>query len=644
MLKPNASSSSAFSERDLRTLRALVEAALPAGRVMHAADESTIARLENYLQSTHLLGGYRAVLRTLHGLCLARHLRPIERLSVAERLSFLRWLEGLPGGVSKQLVRVALSLPKSLHATDEGLLSRLGIPPHQTPPAVPKPRYMEQVQDGTALQDNDQLEADVVIIGSGAGGAVVAKSLAEQGFAVVVLEEGNFFTRADFTPNNLDMLRLLYRDFGLTASVGSPAIPVPIGKTVGGSTTVNSGTCLRAKPALFRRWRSQDGLAEFSDDHLTPYYERAEAFVGARPNGKKEVGALGGVIAEGCERLGIPHHGPLPRNAPDCDGQGLCCFGCPTDAKRSANVSWIPAALEKGALLYTRVKVEEVLREKGRAAGVVARAGTPERPARLTIKARAVVVACGSLLTPLFLEQNGLGGRSGQRGENLTIHPAVGLGALFPQPINGWRSVPQGYGIEALQDEGIMFEGAFGRPDLLGINFPTYGPDFAELIDHYHHLALFGFMLADSARGKVRRSPKGKPLITYQLTAFDVERLKRGTEYLGRIFFAAGATKLYLPIGGEGDIIHSEQDLVRFRSRKLPAWAFEMSAYHPLGTCKMGPDPRTSVVSPSHELHDLAGCFVVDGSVVNGPLGVNPQLTIMAMALRAAERIAQRLS
>ena len=164
------------------------------------------------------------------------------------------------------------------------------------------------------------------------------------------------------------------------------------------------------------------------------------------------------------------------------------------------------------------------------------------------------------------------------------------------------------------------------------------------MVDQYRSLATFGVMIADTAKGKVRSDPAGRPLITYQLTPFDLERLKRGIEIIGRIFLAAGAKEIYLPLSGRKSLLYTEQELVALRAQQIPAWAFEISAYHPLGTCKMGPDPYRSVISPSHELHDLANCFVVDGSAVNGPLGVNPQLTIMAMALRASERIAARLA
>jgi hypothetical protein len=635
-----------FTPTEKRLLTALAEVAIPRGDFIRMGDERTTQKVCEYFSEAGdvATAGYRAMLGSLQALAYTRYLRPLTSLSAEERGRFLRRLEELPGGYTKQLVRLLLTPIKTAHIRDEEIYQKLQVPFHNPVPNEPNPRYFSQVIDGSTLTESEEIEADVVVIGSGAGGAVVAKELSQQGAAVVILEEGRYFTRNDFRADTMAMLTKLYRDHGMISTLGSPIIPLPVGLTVGGSTTVNSGTCLRAKSSLFRRWREQDGLSDLSEDTMLSYYDRVETFLGVKHNGAY-TGQLGGVIAQGCEALGITHHGPLPRNAPDCDGQGLCCFGCPTDAKKSANVSWIPAALKSGAMLYSRVFAQTLLQEKGRAVGVVARAGTKENPVKLTVRAKIVVLAGGTVMSPLFLEQNRLGGRSGQLGRNLTIHPALGVAALFrDRKISGWNAVPQGYGIEEFIDEGILFEGAFGRPDILALNFPTYGREFTELVERYHELAIFGFMIADSAKGRVYSAQDGRrPLITYELTKTDVERFKRGCEILGRIFFAAGAESIILPISGDARA-HSTPELVAFRGRNIPAWAFEVSAYHPLGTCKMGPDPRTSVVSSSHELHDLPNCFVVDGSTVNGPLGVNPQLTIMAMATRASEKILERLS
>jgi choline dehydrogenase-like flavoprotein len=212
-----------------------------------------------------------------------------------------------------------------------------------------------------------------VVIGTGAGGAVVARELAEAGLAVVMIEEGRYFQRQDFTGRAFAMQQKLYRAGGSTMSIGNVAIPIPIGMTVGGTTTVNSGTCYRVPDHVLTHWRDELGLTEFTPDHLAPFYDRVERVLGVAPTPAPLLGGCARVIARGCDRLGF-RHAPLQRNAPGCDGQGVCCFGCPTDAKRSTNVSYVPLALRAGAELFTRARAERIIVEGGRAAGVVARA------------------------------------------------------------------------------------------------------------------------------------------------------------------------------------------------------------------------------------------------------------------------------
>jgi len=345
------------------------------------------------------------------------------------------------------------------------------------------------------------------------------------------------------------------------------------------------------------------------------------------------------VIKRGCDALGFTRHHPLRRNAPDCDGKGVCCFGCPTDAKRSTNVSYVPMAMKAGAELFHGCEVERIVVSGGRATGVVARAKGSGN--RLTVHARAVVVACGSLITPVLLEKNRLCGGSRQLKQNLSIHPAAGILAEFEEQIQGWDGIPQGYAIEDLHEEGILFEGATTPLELAMTIAPHLGPRLTALAEGFDHVASFGFMVEDTSRGRVRLF-RGKPLVTYSLNDRDVARLKRGVEVLSRVFLAAGARSVIVPLHGFREV-RNEADLDAIRGAEVTARDFELSAYHPLGTARMGRDASKSVVGPSHESHEVGGLYVVDGSSVPTSLGVNPQVTIMAMATRAAEKIAGAL-
>ena len=351
------------------------------------------------------------------------------------------------------------------------------------------------------------------------------------------------------------------------------------------------------------------------------------------------------MIAKGCDALGYAH-GPLARNAPGCDAQATCCWGCPTDAKRSTNVSYVPQALALGAMLYCNARVSKVIVEGGRAVGVMARAtGVNGSSKSITVRARAVVMACGAIHTPALLLRQGLANGSGQVGKNLTIHPAGYAWADLGESIRGYDAIPQGYAVEEFADLGIRFEGAFPPPVLAGMTLSHVGRRWTDLVERLDRLAIFGFMIAESSRGRVTINGEGAPRMTYWMNDADVAKNVQAQGILARIFFAAGASAVYpgMQIFDELEGLPDVERLEREGPGRLRAHHLDLSAYHPLGTCRMGTDREGSVIGPSHEAHEVPGLFVCDGAAVPGPLGVNPQVTIMAMAERAAEHVERRV-
>ena len=261
---------------------------------------------------------------------------------------------------------------------------------------------------------------------------------------------------------------------------------------------------------------------------------------------------------------------------------------------------------------------------------------------RVNVRARVVVLSCGALLTPILLLRNGLAKGSGQVGHNLSIHPASQAMGIFEEETRAWRAVPQGYSIDEFHDEGILFEGAHAPLDISGAAVNAVGPAFVALMERYNHSLGFGFMVKDTSRGRVRLSPAGDMLITYWLNREDISRMQRAFGILARVFFAAGAKEVLPSVGGF-DRLRNLEDVEALERAHLTARQIDVTAYHPLGTCRMGLSPRDSVVDPTHEVHDVLNLYLVDGSSVPSSLGVNPQMTIMAMALRAAGFIDRRL-
>lgn len=633
-----------LSRRERALLLAIAEAALPAGEIFPAAGPEVVDRVDKFLAAlpASLQTGYRALLSSLAGAALVTRLRPFARLSAADRLAVLHaWRTG---SVSRRLAVRALMAPiKVAHFDNRAFFEAIGcVYEFEKPKPEAKPRYLtERAHDAALLDEDLELEVDAVVIGTGAGGAVVGRELAERGHAVVMLEEGAFFDRSQFTGRAFDMQRKMYRNAGATFSLGNVGIPIPLGKTVGGSTTINSGTCYRIPRRVLRKWRDELGLSDFTEDMLAGYYERVEQVLRVTEARPEYLGGVARVVARGCDALGYAHR-PLRRNAPDCDGKGVCCFGCPTDAKRSTNVSYVPLALRAGAELFYRARADRVLIEHGRAVGVEASAEMPSgQVRRLTIRAKAVVVSCGALTTPTFLQRQNLANGSGELGKNLSIHPATGGAGLFDESIAGFNAIPQGYAIEEFHDEGLLFEGATTPLDMSMAASPFLGPRLIELAEKYDRIAPFGFMVEDSSRGRVRWIG-GRQVITYMLNDRDVARLKRGHEILARVLFAAGARRVFLMLNGFEEL-RDEGDLERLRAARLRARDFDVTAYHPLGTARMGVDPARSVVGPDHRVHDVPGLYIVDGSAVPSSIAVNPQVTIMAMATRAAELLSDRL-
>jgi choline dehydrogenase-like flavoprotein len=469
--------------------------------------------------------------------------------------------------------------------------------------------------------ESSSLKADVCIVGAGAGGAVAAAELAEGGMSVVVLEEGHWHDPDSFTASPPEMLARLYRDGGQTMTLGAPPILLPLGRGLGGTTLVNSGTCFRTPPAVLQRWAREFGL-EVSEQSLEPCFERVEQALSVNEVTPELAGVNAAVARRGAEQLGWSH-GYLRRNARGCVGSGVCAFGCPTSAKQHTGITYIPRAQDAGARILTGAHVERVRLSKGRADGVRARmaSGVP-----VEVSAPTVIVAAGTIHTPLLLARSGLGGRSGQLGRNLSLHPATAVFALMEEVVDMARGVPQSFYVDEFSDEGIIFEGVAGPPSYAAMSLPLTGRRHAEAMANYRHLAQFGVMVSDSSRGSVQRVA-GRPLIRYDLIEADLHRFRKGIARVGELFQAAGAREVYLPLPAG-----VAPERARLRDLKL-------MAFHPLGTARADARASHGVIDGDLAVHGVQGVYVADGSAVPSSLGVNPQMTIMALATRLASRL-----
>jgi choline dehydrogenase-like flavoprotein len=467
------------------------------------------------------------------------------------------------------------------------------------------------------------LDADVCVIGAGAGGAVAAAELAEGGARVVVLEQGALHDPDDFTARPMEMMSRLYRDGGQMVTLGAPPIPLLLGRGLGGTTLVNSGTCFRTPAHVLERWRREFGL-ELDGGELDPCFERVERALSVAEVSPELAGANAAVARRGAERLGWSH-GYLRRNARGCVGSGVCAFGCPTSAKQHTGITYLPRARAAGATILTGADVQRILVERGCVRGVRARA--------LEVSAPRVVLAAGTIHTPLLLARSGLGAASGQLGRNLVLHPATAAFALMDEVVDMARGVPQSFYVDEFASEGIMFEGVAGPPSYVALSLPLTGARHAAAMANYRRLAQFGLMVSDSSRGSVRLTGGGRGgqvLVRYDIVEEDVAKFRAGLARLEELFQAAGAREVYLPLPrGVAPARACARDL-------------KLLAFHPLGTARADADPARGVLAPDLGVHGVEGLYVADGSVMPSSLGVNPQITIMALATRLAYHLLER--
>lgn len=626
-----------FGDGTRRILLAIAAAALPSGDHIPAASDGTLRRLESQLAGfgPGRLRGYARMVAALDQAArLSTGGRRLRDLSSAERVEVLRrWLDG---SQAQHALAMGVLMPLAIaHFEDPAVYAHLGAPRRRVVAEVD--RWESQIVPGTELEEG--VECDVVIVGTGAGGGVVAKELAEAGFAVLMLEEGEYWRRDAFTSPSMESLQRFYRDKGAQVAVGNTVVPVFAGRMVGGSTAINSGTCFRTPASVLSRWAAETGIADLDPEMMEPFLDAVESELRVTEADPRWVGGVGRVIARGCDVLGYSH-GPLRRNAPDCDGAGTCEFGCPTGAKQSTNVSYVPAALRCGAMVATGTRAERVLLENGRAVGI--EATVTETGRTLSIRARATVLACGTIHTPALLLRQGLGKSLPMLGRNLTIHPAGAVSALFEEEIRGYAAIPQGYSVNEFHDEGILFEGATLPIDLAAIAFDAVGDRLVDIMENYDRTATFGYMIVDRPNGRVRVTRSGRPLITYRVGRRELRLAQRAVTALARILLAAGATEVHTGVHGHR-LVRGPADLGRLADDRLGARHFVLSAYHPLGTARMASSVREGVVSAEGEVFGVRDLFLADGSILPGTPTVNPQVTIMAFAARVASRLAIRL-
>jgi choline dehydrogenase-like flavoprotein len=513
-----------------------------------------------------------------------------------------------------------------------------------------------KIVDAAALETDRTMEADVVIVGSGAGGGVTAEILALAGLTVLIVEEGALRSSSDFKMREADAYPALYQESAARQTLDK-GIKILQGRTVGGSTVVNWTSSFRTPAPTLDYWRDHFGLTGYDSDTLAPWFAMMEARLHvsdwqAAPNENNDL------LRRGLDQLGI-QSGFIRRNVNGCWNLGYCGMGCPTNAKQSMLVTTIPAALEHGATLVTRARAERFVLRGERADELLCTAlgadGVAPSGRVLRLRAKHFVVAGGAINSPALLMRSGAPDPHGLLGKRTFLHPTLISAGIFPQRVDAWAGAPQTvYSDHFLHTAPI--DGAIGykleapplHPVLLSTTLNGFGQQHAEMMRQFPHiqgmLALLrdGFH-AESPGGAVQLKD-GAAVLDYPLNDFLWDGARRALLTMAEIQFAAGA-KAVQPAHESAPPYASWAEAKRGIAA-LPQGLHmtRVASAHVMGGCTMSGDERRGVTAPDGRYRGLANLSVHDGSLFPTSIGANPQLSIYGITARLASGLAQTLT
>jgi choline dehydrogenase-like flavoprotein len=586
------------------------------------------------------------------GLLLAGVPRPFRALTQEKRETYLAAMANSPMGQLRQGYQSIKRLSGFVFfaATDAtGVNPNWEALDYQAP--APPPVDVSQPIKPLRITEDVILEADAVILGSGAGGGVVAGELAMAGKNVIVLEKGGYNNEANFTWQEAQATPELFLKRG-TLTTKDLGVIVLAGSTLGGGTVVNWMTSFRTPREILEEWSHISGLSDLTEMSLLASFEAVEQRinVGTVSSHNKQ----NQLLVDGCDALGFQVD-VLRNNALDCERRcGFCGFGCRYGSKQSTLKTYLQDAHDHGARVIVRCSAEKVIIENGRAVGVKARAIDTEtgRTHSVTVHANAVIVAAGAVHSPAVLLRSGI--VNPHIGRHLHLHPTTTVTGVYPEKVYSWQGVMQ----SAYSNEFAYLDGNYGyklevppaHPGLIGMATPWYSPrEYQEQMLQTANEATFIILTRDKGEGTVTIDRDGEPVLDYVVSVYDRKHLMHGLSKAARAHFAAGARSINTLHSKRTHIDRPEEGTVSEQQFREYARQVErhgmgpnrimMFTAHQMGTCRMGADPKNAVVDGNHEVYGVKGLFVCDGSVFPGASGVNPMLSIMGLAHRSSQYI-----
>jgi choline dehydrogenase-like flavoprotein len=495
------------------------------------------------------------------------------------------------------------------------------------------------------------LDADVCIVGSGAGGGVVAAALARKGLSVVVLEAGPGQQAGDFEQGELNGMQNLYLEHGLLSS-RDLGVAILAGACLGGGTAVNWQTCLRTPGDIRDEWSDTSGVELFSSDRFSQALDQVWSRVGASTD-ESFVNANNAPIQRGADALGWSWES-INRNARGCDATqcGYCPFGCRVGGKQSTPVTYLHDAQQNGdCRILADCWAERVMIESGRVAGVVASGRDVNgRRVSVTVRAPRVVVAGGGIQSPALLLRSGIS--SPQLGHHLYLHPTTAVAGVYDERVESWsgpaQTIVSNHFANVDGRFGVRIEAAPAHPGLLALAVPwVNAAQHRRLMQQSPYASAIIALTRDSTGGRVTIRRDGSAVIDYVPGAPERARVAKGIAAVARIHFAAGAREVHTlhtrAMSFEANGVNRDQKIEQFCERVLRErvdrnWSLIASA-HQMGTCRMGRDYKSAVLDQNGEVFGVKNLFVADASAFPASSGVNPMITVMALAMCVAETI-----
>jgi choline dehydrogenase-like flavoprotein len=521
----------------------------------------------------------------------------------------------------------------------------IGYPGPLGAPETPPPPGIEPVR----VDDDTTLHCDVVVVGSGAGGGTAAAVLAQAGLDVVILEAGRYFTERDFDGAELSGFDRIYLNGGGMASADG-SVGLLAAQGLGGTTLVNYTFSFRTPDAVRREWAAEHGLGAVATDEFDASLDAVWERIGVNaehslPSRRDET------IRAGLDRLGW-EWAVMQRNVRGCTAEvcRLCHYGCQLGAKQSTLKTWLQDAHDAGARILVETRAERVTVEGGAARGVEARTAAGHR---VTVRARAVVSACGALHTPVLLARSGVSSKA--LGKHLRLHPVLVVWGQFDEEMRPWEGMLSSTFSDQDADMdgrgyGVKYEHVATPPSIL-LSFSPWrgGRHHAELMQAMPYTGGLGVLLRDHGVGEVRPGRDGQPIVRYKLSPEDVEHMRRGVRGAARVVEAMGARRIFSSHSkwvayeprGRGDLESFVRDA---DACGWGAGQAQLTSFHIMGSARMGGSPDDSVCDPAGQVWGTPGLYVCDGSAFPTASGVNPMVTIEALAHMSARGIAARLS